>query len=536
MSTLFLIIGTISFELNYLNAIKFDPVPFDIIPNAIITSDNRNYRLNPNFSIDYGDEPVIMRNNDSRPIQDMILSETVNGSSLRLECDSNDQCGTNLAPEIVRVYLVDSEITDKQIANSTVSTLELGYNNCDQSLEQCANFDFFLPLDILIQDYKIFAGSFKPATMTFAGLNDILILDRDRGKVFRITDNILSEPLIDVKVATDGYRGLLGIAVSNKDTSNPNVFLYFTESKNQDIEDTSKNIEPFGNRVYRYELVNNKLINPKLILDLPAIPGPRHMGGVIEIGPDNNLYVSVGDLDGTFKEEHITMAQNYQNGTVPDGRSGILRITQEGQSVGAGILGDRYPLNLYYAYGIRNSFGMDWDPITGNLWNSENGPHFGDELNLVQPGFNSGWATVQGIWKPNFDKMGELLLNPKGLVDFDGKGKYSTPEFAWIPPVAPTALKFLNSDKFGTKYKNDIFVGDANTGRIYNFDLNNKRTELQLIAPLDDKIADNFGELSDVTFASGFGKITDMDVGFDGYLYILTAENDGATIYRVIPN
>ena len=79
-----------------------------------------------------------------------------------------------------------------------------------------------------------------------------------------------------------------------------------------------------------------------------------------------------------------------QNSKV-DGRAGILVVSQDGKPVGKGILGNSFPLNLYYAYGIRNSFGIDWDPITGYLWDSENGPHFGDELNLVEPGFNSGW-------------------------------------------------------------------------------------------------------------------------------------------------
>ena len=57
------------------------------------------------------------------------------------------------------------------------------------------------------------------------------------------------------------------------------------------------------------------------------------------------------------------------------------------------------PLNMYYAYGIRNSFGIDTDHISGNLWDTENGPRFGDEINLVEPGLNSGWEKVQGIWK-----------------------------------------------------------------------------------------------------------------------------------------
>lgn len=382
---------------------------------------------------------------------------------------------------------------------------------------------------------KIFTGPFKPTTMTFLGPDDKLILDRDGGKVYRIRDGTLSQPLLDVKVSTDGYRGLLGIAVSTNDTAQ-NVFLYFTEARNHDGEDKDDNLEPLGNRVYRYELIDDKLVNPKLLLDLPATPGPRHMGGIIEIGPDSNLYVSVGDLDGTFREKYQTMAQNYKNGTYPDGRGGILRVTQEGKPVGEGILGNKYPLNLYYAYGIRNSFGFNWDALTGHLWDSENGPHYGDEINLVESGFNSGWVGVQGIWKPNFDKIGELSMNPRGLVDFDGKGKYSPPEFLWIPPVAPTALKFLNSDKLGTQYTNDMFVADANTGTIYSFDLNEKRTGIKLHGTLEDKIADNLEELSSVTFANGFGRITDMDVGPDGYLFVLSTENRRAIIHKIMPN
>jgi len=80
------------------------------------------------------------------------------------------------------------------------------------------------------------------------------------------------------------------------------------------------------------------------------MPGPRHMGGIMAIGPDNNLYISVGDLDGTFRGgNYDTMAQNYLNSTFVDGRSGILRIDQNGSSVGKGILGNLFTLNLYYA-------------------------------------------------------------------------------------------------------------------------------------------------------------------------------------------
>jgi hypothetical protein len=67
----------------------------------------------------------------------------------------------------------------------------------------------------------------------------------------------------------------------------------------------------------------------------------------------------VGDIDGTFREGYETMAQNYQNGSSADGRSGILRVTQDGKPVSIGIIGNEFLLNLYFAYGIRNSFGIN---------------------------------------------------------------------------------------------------------------------------------------------------------------------------------
>ena len=385
---------------------------------------------------------------------------------------------------------------------------------------------------------RIFTGHFEPSSMTFLGPNDILVLDRDEGKVYRVTDGIESGPLLDVNVGTDGYRGLLGVAATVNDMENISVFLYFTEASQQDGDDVGKNpVNPLGNRLYRYDLINNKLINPKQLLDLPALPGPRHAGGVIAIGPDNNIYLTIGDLDGTFRyKQYETVTQNYQGGVVPDGRSGILVVTQEGKPTGKNILGNSFPLNLYYAYGIRNSFGIDWDPVTGHLWDSENGPNFGDELNLVQPGFNSGWARVQGYWKPDAEKMGPLNLKPDDLVSFDGHGIYSSPEFTWLNPAAPSAIIFLNTDKYGSEYENDLLVGDANNGNIYDFNLDEQRKNLKLSDKLADKVANNNGELNDLLFANGFGKVTDMEIGFDGFLYILSTQNHLTNIYRISPN
>ena len=384
---------------------------------------------------------------------------------------------------------------------------------------------------------EVFNGLEEATSMAFLGPNDILVLEKDKGTVQRIVDGkMLPDPLLDVNVANLDERGLLGIAVAKHTNNNgPRyVFLYYTESAKKDGTDVTKGKEPLGNRLYRYELAdnNNKLINPKLLLDLPATPPEKdterqHMGGKVIIGPaDNNVYVGIGDVGG-----HRTEAENTADGGAPDGTGGILRVTQDGEPVGEnGIIGSKHPVNLYYAYGMRNSFGMDFDPVTGILWDTDNGPKYGDEINIVNPGFNSGWSQIQGLAKD--DLTGDGADPAKDLVDFNGKGKYSDPLFVWTTPIGVTALKFLNSDKLGQQYQNTIFIGDVDAGFLYNFKPNEQRTGLLLEDPLSDKVADNPNEMLDggIVFGKGFGVITDIQVGPDGNLYVLNLQG---SIYRI---
>jgi glucose/arabinose dehydrogenase len=394
-------------------------------------------------------------------------------------------------------------------------------------------------------------GLLLPTQMAFVGQDDILVLQKDNGIVKRIVNGtVLDEPVLDVNVATAFERGLLGIAIAkdhNETAPNSNiVYLYYTESQ-QDGKDEcsntatcSKENQPFGNRLYRYELVNNKLVNPKLLLDLPATPGAAHNGGSILIGPDNNIYLPIGEV--SYRKGQIS---NHKNGPPPDGRGGILRVTQQGEAIMRsdgnnhdnstnGILGSQDPLNKYYAYGIRNSFGIDFDPVTGKLWDTEDGPGFGDEINLVEPGFNSGWTRVQGIWERENYYGGPVAPDkPDGLVDFGGRGKYSPPEFTWNQTIGITAIKFLSSDKLGKEYQNDMFVGDIINGNLYHFKLSENRDQLLLDGPLEDRVANNKDELQKVILAHGFTGITDIEVGSDGYLYILSFGN--GEIYRIVP-
>jgi glucose/arabinose dehydrogenase len=369
----------------------------------------------------------------------------------------------------------------------------------------------------------VFKGIKFPTSMAFLGPNDILVLEKNNGTVIGIKNGqIMPAPLLDVNVSSQSERGMLGIAVAKNVTRNVTyVFLYYTEAATKDGDDVTAGKEPLGNRLYRYELGNDKLINPKLLLDLPATPGPTHNGGKIVIGPDNYVYLVIGMVGTTADVK--TQTQNVKSGSGPDGRGGILRITQDGKPVsGSGILGNTFPLNIYNAYGIRNSFGIGFDPITGKLWDTENGGNFGDEINLVEPGFNSGWNKVQGIWQSYKGNPGNITLDPHNLVSFGKKGKYQAPKFIWLNSSGPTGLRFLNNDILGKKFENDLFVGDFHNGYLYDFNLDATRKQLVLSAPLDDKIANNKSELRSIIFGYGFGGITDLAVGPDGYLYVLS--------------
>jgi glucose/arabinose dehydrogenase len=379
---------------------------------------------------------------------------------------------------------------------------------------------------------ELFAQGLKsPTSMAFLGPNDILVLEKDTGTVQRIVNGkMLPQPILQVPVSTTSERGMLGIAIA-KHTNGPTyVFLYYTK--------LGSGTQSLANVLYRYELVNNQqLSNPKLLLNLPAIPGANHNGGKVVIGPDNNVYVVIGDL-----KAHRTQAQNVANGPLADSTGGILRVTMDGQPIPNSPLGQdtAAPLNLYYAYGIRNSFGIDFDPVSGKLWDTENGPKYGDEINLVEPGFNSGWVQVMGIWTPEGaigkETAGPVNSNPSSnLVDFGGKGKYRAPEFIWFKPVAPTSLKFFDSEKLGNQYQNNMFVGDIKNGNLYNFKLNQDRTGLVLNdTTLSNKISNTPQDSQPLIFASGFeGGITDLQVGpEDGYLYVLTF---AGSIYRITP-
>ncbi|MBM2851970.1 MAG: uncharacterized protein HW420_517 [Candidatus Nitrosotenuis sp.] len=328
----------------------------------------------------------------------------------------------------------------------------------------------------------------NPTSMTFVG-NDILVLQRYDGLVRLIRDGSLQDrPVLDVAVARDGERGMLGIT-----SIGTTVYVYFTAS---DV-DSGKAIE---NRIYKYEWNGKDLVSPILLKTLPS-DNYYHNGGAMT-NFDGQVYAVIGDNGNYGRLQN--RATDWKNDT-----SVILRVDPPGP---------------YYAMGIRNSFGITFDPQTGNLWDTENGDDDNDEINMVPENFNSGWIEIMGPAK----NQTQTDLLPKY-----GNFVYSDPEFTWQKPVAPTGISFVKSDIL-KDYSDDVFVGDCNNGNLYRFKLNSDRTGFVFESPeLSDKVLNTDESMDEILFGTGFGCMTDIEVGPDGLVYIVSLSDE--KIYRLVP-
>ncbi len=417
------------------------------------------------------------------------------------------------------------------------------------------------------------SGLSFPTSMAFVDNNTIMVLEKNEGTVRLISNGVLQkQPLLKINtVDKEAERGLLGIEILKEDVnkgksglvnetfsfsnftttthhysnngSNYFVYLYFSEKIGLDEDNEDKNSSNITrNRVYKYSWDgSDSLKNPQLIMDLPAKIGPYHNGGKLKIGPDDQLYAVIGDL--------VTINNSLQNRfdggnrtEKPNNSSVILRIdpytgffSKDNPFSAYYYDNDLKALAFYYAYGIRNSFGMDFDPITGKLWDTENGEDKFDEINIVEPGFNSGWHKVMGPITKNYN------ASLSDLVMFNGS-HYSDPVFSWYVPIGVTDIEFFKSEMLGKRYENNVFVGDINNGNLYFFEVNSSRSGFDFSKVGDDgydqrineyQIASNKTESDKHIFAEGFeGRITDIETGPDGYLYILTYM-DGR-IFRIL--
>jgi aldose sugar dehydrogenase len=406
--------------------------------------------------------------------------------------------------------------------NNNIVPIQLSINSTDNSSSSNNSTFQVLPdttppslSDPNIRVEKVITGLELPTSMAFLDNDDIIITEKDNGQLRLVSNGVLQpQPILQVPVVSNSERGLLGVAIANASAIGSNsktVFLYYTEQVAEQVR----------NRLYKYEWSGEgNLTGGQLILDLPGEPGPNHDGGKIAIGPDRMLYAVIGD------QNRDGQLQNVRDGPPPDDTSSIFRIDFNGNGIENPLSAVGADLSRVYAYGIRNSFGFDFDPLTGILWDVENGPVEFDEINIVLPGFNSGWGRVMG-------PIARDTMTVEDLVHFEGS-HYADPVFSWLPSQGVTDVEIFNSSSLGERYAYNMFVGDINHGHLYFFTINSNRTGLDLAAipGLEDLVADNNEELNPVILGRGFPDgITDIETGPDGNLYILTLSGD---LYRLI--
>jgi glucose/arabinose dehydrogenase len=285
------------------------------------------------------------------------------------------------------------------------------------------------------------------------------------GRISMLKDGQLTQiagPETFANLRVEGEAGLMGIALHPEFPELPDIYVCYSYFEGEDR----------ANRTARYTLENNQLINQRnLVSQIPGSPG--HNGCRLAFGPDEKLYIATGDA---FRE---TDAQNINtlNGK-------ILRVNQNGT-----IPEDNPFGNEVWSLGHRNVQGLAFD-AQGRLYATEHGPENNDELNLILKGQNYGWPEVRG--KTSNER-------------FTGALESYTPTEA----IAIAGLDVYQGDLF--PWQNNLLFVSLKTGRLYRVILNDNGSVAESQILLDRHQNSNFGRLRDVA------------VSPDGYVYIATS-------------
>lgn len=331
----------------------------------------------------------------------------------------------------------------------------------------------------------------QPTSMAFIGHNDLLVLEKASGKVQRVVNGALTATVLDLPVNSASERGLLGVALHPDFPANPGVYLYWTESSTN-ADSTALVATPLlGNRVDRFVWNGSTLSFETNLIRIRAFQADadqplrgNHNGGVIRFGPDRKLYIYIGDNGRRGQMQNLPDGPGPM-GNLPDDQFGgpepdnahltgvILRLNDDGSTpadnpffvAGAHREGEAGAnLQKVFAFGIRNGFGMAFDPFSGQLWEAQNGDDSFTELNRVEPGANLGWVQVMGPLarfaefraietSSNFFGLQQLRWSPTNIADtaqealarlflvFEGGNVFgaSLTGSQEVPPVATSA-------------------------------------------------------------------------------------------------
>lgn len=240
-------------------------------------------------------------------------------------------------------------------------------------------------------------------------------------------------------VATAGEQGLLGLALDPGWPDRRWVYVSYTRA------------EPLRNLVVRLRRRTDGTLERRVLASIPA--ATFHNGGAMAFGPDGLLYVVTGDAGDPWRS---------QDTSSPAGK--VLRMTRWG-----GVPRDNPFGNRVYSYGHRNSFGLAFDPRTGRLWQTENGPECNDEVNRIRRGRNFGWGPRSSC--PDTNASGPDPVPPAWL--------YRT-------VIAPTGAAFCQRCGLGSGTDGALLVGAWIDGRIRRLTLTPDRLGIRASAVLYD--------------------------------------------------
>jgi aldose sugar dehydrogenase len=450
------------------------------------------------------------------------------------------------------------------------------------------------------------SGLTTPTSLAFLGPSDMFVLEKNTGKVLRVVDGVVGPTVLDLAVNFASERGLLGVTLHPDFPDTPFVYLYWTESTTGADTDVLSETPLLGNRVDRFVWDGSTLTFDRNLIHIRAIqedgapvpPGQgdegqiargNHDAGVIAFGPDGKLYILIGDVGRRGQLQNLPSGPTLTGlgPTVPDDQFGgpqpddahftgvIVRLNDDGTvpsdnpffSAGAAMGGEvGANIQKIFAYGIRNSFGMAFDPVAGNLWAQENGEDAFDELNLVEAGMNGGWIQVMGpvdrvaeykgiettsLHHEDFPNLQQFRWGPERISDTPEEAlsrlfvlpgsHYSDPEFSWKHVLAPAGIGFVSGGALGRQFLGDLFVGfsvpEPLGGPLFRFDLTGNRNKIAVDDPrLEDRVADNatFHDLTEsesLLIGTDFGIVTDIEAGPTGNLFVVSL--DGGAIYEI---
>jgi glucose/arabinose dehydrogenase len=277
----------------------------------------------------------------------------------------------------------------------------------------------------------------SPVGFTFTPGGRLVYLERNTGWLrFRNLQTRADNRIHRISnVNSAGERGALGVAVHPNWPNQPFVYAFVTRNTTAGLR----------NQVLRIKVENGRGVAVRRILSAGAGPATNHNGGRILFGPDRKLYVVIGDnADPSNSQDRSSNL-----------RGKILRVNPDGSVPAGNPFGTRI-----WAYGIRNSIGLAFDPRNDRLWESENGPSCNDEVNRIVKGGNHGWGPSQSC--PNTNNSG-----PTPRI---------RPKHTFVSPVGLTGLAFCSACGLGAGFGGDLLVGAVNDGRIRRFDLNPTRS------------------------------------------------------------